>query len=155
RLLSHATPIAHRLKEPPMTHTDTSGDDLLRAALSKYRAELVAIQQKISSIETLLGIEAETAKRPVTVSTARLPNGRFPARARPSTNPPAFVERLAREVKTMTQKGALVHIAQENNGTLHVAEAKNILLLSGLSNASPKNTTSHIYSLLGQMGQFE
>ena len=53
------------------------------------------------------------------------------------------------------QEEALAFIAEHGDGTVHYAEARDIILAAGLSKAKPSNLGSHLYNLMAHSEKWE
>jgi len=122
-----------------------------------YELRLAALGKRIEAVQTTLELFAEEealaphgAQVPLDLGT----NGHAGEQHVRSPQPMSTTA-WAQELQGLTQIEALVRIAERNGGVLNVADARRILIATGLTKGKTKNVASHLYHMLREAKQFE
>ncbi len=63
--------------------------------------------------------------------------------------------KYADDIKGMTQRSALIHLAIHNNDMIYVGDAADIMVHTGIMKGDPKNARPHVYELMKRIGDFK
>lgn len=132
--------------------------NLLRAEHAKRAAITADFARAIDELERILAYMEDAP--PERDNTIPPPIGPSLVPATAPLFPPAPPTRLAdagwsRRLRGLTQRQALVRIAQDNGGVIRTTDVRDIFIRVGLAKGNPRNVNGHVHHILTQSDSFE
>jgi hypothetical protein len=133
-------------------------NDLL-AALNELHSKKEVLSKQIDAVQATIDFFSSTGSTPTLVISD--PDSVVESNNRRATNKGGGLLKLmpmhrwADELDGLTQFGALVRIAQLNNGEVRPSEAAGVLVAAGYGKGKPRNLSSGLYALLARSEIFE